>query len=260
MYRIGTSGFSYQDWIGPFYEEGITKKEMLNFYSREFDCVEINSTYYKIPHPAVMYYLGEKVGKDFEFVVKANKQMTHEGRGQPQIFKQFKQCLEPLIRAKKFGVVLAQFPWSFKKNKVNIEYLTKFREMMDDIQVVVEFRNSEWIDEEVYVFLEENNFGFCNVDEPKLKGLLPSTKINTSEIGYYRFHGRNKEYWWKKGVEPWRRYDYLYEENELRETFPLVREVIAGSKKTYLFFNNHYRGQAVKNARMLKKMLLEEEE
>ncbi len=260
MFKIGTSGFSYQDWVDQFYPKGMTKKEMLGYYSSHFDCVEINSTYYKIPHPAVMFQMGKKVGDNFEFVVKANRQMTHEIKNIGQIFQDFKECLKPLQEVDKLGAVLAQFPWSFKKNSANIKYLRKLREIMENIPMVIEFRNIEWFDREVFDFLQENNLGFCNVDQPRLKGLLPNTNVNTTAIGYYRFHGRNEEKWWSKGKEPWERYDYLYQEKELAELLPFVKEVIKNSRKTFLFFNNHYRGQAVKNAKMMKALLLVPEE
>jgi len=257
MIYIGTSGFSYQDWVGHFYPNNIQKRDMLQLYSRQFNTVEINSSYYRIPPAAVFYHLQEKVPENFKFAVKANQEMTHVRKMNGDIFREFKLALQPLLDHGKLGCILAQFPYSFHYNRNNRDYLYYLKEKMDELSLVVEFRNSCWINERVFDFLRKYQIGFCAVDQPHLKGLIPPVAEATSNLGYIRFHGRNKEKWWQH-EHAYERYDYLYNEQELTEWVPKVKQLIKKTADQYIFMNNHYRGKATKNALMLINLLRQE--
>ncbi len=254
MLYIGTSGFSYQDWIGPFYPENIKKGDMLNLYARQFNTVEINSSYYRIPPAAVFYHLQRKVSDDFKFAVKANQGITHVRENNQAVFQEFKASLQPLLDSGKLGCILAQFPYSFHYNLDNRDYLLYLKEKMDHLPLIVEFRNACWIKEEMFNFLRKNEMGFCSVDQPPLKGLIPPVAKATSDLAYVRFHGRNKEKWWQH-EHAYQRYDYLYTEQELKEWVPKIKQVAAQTTDQYIFMNNHYKGKATKNALMLMKLL-----
>lgn len=254
MLYIGTSGFSYQDWIGPFYPENIDKGNMLDFYARQFNTVEINSSYYRIMPAAVFYHLQRKVPADFKFSVKTNQAMTHIRDKNETLFEEFKASLKPLLDHHKLGCILAQFPYSFHYNSTNLDYLLWLKEKMDGLPLVIEFRNIHWIKDVVFDFLKKNEMGFCAVDQPPLEGLIPPLAIATSQLGYVRFHGRNKEKWWQP-EQAYQRYDYLYSEQELQEWVPKIRQIANQTTDQYIFMNNHYKGKAVKNALMLMKLL-----
>jgi len=254
MIYIGTSGFSYDDWKGEFYPAKIAKKDMLAYYARSFGAVEINSSYYAIPGAASFASMDRKTPSDFRFVVKAHKDMTHAETTNAAGFDAFMGAIGPLIDSGKLGCVLAQYPWGFKPNEVNISRLRDLRDRVGDVRAVVEFRNSEWVNDETFGLLRELELGFCCVDEPQLKGLMPKVSVVTSETGYIRFHGRNAKNWWKH-EESHERYDYLYSEEELSEWVPKAEEVIEHASDTYMFFNNHFRGKSAINARMFAGML-----
>ena len=245
--RIGTSGFSYEDWKGRVYPASLKSAEMLPYYGRMFRTVELNTTYYGLPRPVVMEQMAARVPAGFDFAVKAHKDMTHSDHFQPEVFAKFCEVVQPLRDAGMLGPVLAQFPWSFKRSAESEGYLGRLREALPDVPVVVEFRNAGWVDESLFELLRELDLGFCCVDEPRLKGLLPPVAAATSGIGYVRFHGRNAKQWWKH-EKAWQRYDYLYTVPELQEWSPKVQEVAAQTETTYVFFNNHYLGQAAQNA------------
>ena len=152
------------------------------------------------------------------------------------------------------GCILAQFPWSFRRTPDNQEYLRRFRDALPEMPVVVEFRNAEWVDEATLDQLRGLGMGYCCVDEPRLKGLVPPVAAATSPVGYVRFHGRNAQKWWKHD-EAWERYNYLYSAAELQEWVPKIGEVAQQTEKTYVFFNNHYEGKAGQNARELADLL-----
>ncbi len=226
-------------------------------YARQFNTVEINSSYYRILPAAVFYHLQHKVPDGFKFVVKANQNITHIRENNQNIFREFRLSLQPLLDNNKLGCILAQFPYSFHYNKKNQDYLQYLKEKMDDLPLVIEFRNNYWIKEKVFNFLREKKIGFCAVDQPSLKGLIPPVAETTSNLGYIRFHGRNKEKWWQH-EHAYQRYDYLYNEQELKEWIPKIKEIASQTSDQYIFMNNHYKGKATKNALMLMKLLRQE--
>ena len=251
---VGTSGYSYDDWNVCFYPAELDKKEQLKYYSTVFNTVEINFTYYALPYPSIFKKMVEKVGRNFIFSVKAHSGITHSRNLEMKDIKQFIISLQPFIKENKMGSILFQFPWAFKFSTKNCNFISQIRKSFGDLELCVEFRNNSWLREETIELLKSLNIGFCNVDEPPLKGLLPPTSICTSEAGYIRFHGRNALNWWKPKYS-YQRYDYLYTREELREWVPRIKEVASGTKKTYIYFNNHYKAQAVRSAKILQELI-----
>ncbi len=251
MIYIGTSGFSYDDWVGPYYPADLKKQDWLAFYAREFNALEINYTYYRMPTARTLAGMARKVPPDFFFTIKTTQEMTHTRDADPALFPQFIDALKPLQDEKKFGAVLAQFPNSFHNTPENADYLKTFRERLRDLPVVVEFRNQQWLHDETFAFLREHAFGFCCVDEPRLQGLLPPIAEATSNVAYVRFHGRNAAKWWQH-EHAYERYDYTYSKAELAEWTPKLKKLDQAAESVFVFANNHYRGQGIDTARQLK--------
>ena len=254
MIYFGTSGFSYEDWVGNYYPEGMPKREWLTYYSREFHTCEINSTYYAIIGTASMKSMVEKTGEDFLFSIKANQKMTHQRKDNADVFEAYCRMLEPAASAGKLGCVLAQFPYSFRPDRANRDYLGVVRERLGELPVVIEFRNAGWLTDDVFDLLRQLDLGFCCVDEPRLPNLLPPLAEKTSDIGYVRFHGRNSAKWWQH-EHAYERYDYSYTSEELDEWLPRIRELDSATEKTFVFANNHWRGQSVNTIRQLRMMM-----
>jgi len=263
--KIGTSGFSFPDWKGTVYPPSLPEREMLSYYERDlgFHALEVNFTYYALPSPKSFEAMAQKTSDQFEFVVKSFKGMTHEIRDKAtgawvdnrEVFKRFKESLCPLADRGKLTSVLAQFPYGFFPRRDSFGYLERFKEMMGDIPLVFEFRNQTWMGEETFQFLERNGVGYCIVDEPKIPKLMPYLPRATSDIGYFRFHGRNPN-WFNVPVKV--RYDYLYAEKELEQFVPDIRNISQKTAKTLVFFNNCYSGSAAKNAAQMAKLLMEQ--
>ena len=251
---IGTSGFSYDDWVGPVYPENLPKQEWLAYYAREFSTCELNFTYYRIPNPRTLDQMAAKVPEGFLFSVKAFQGITHERQDpQPQI-KEFTTALAPLIDADKFACVLVQFPYSFHANQTNRTYLRQLRAGFGDLSVVIEFRSRDWVSECTFEELRALRFGFCCVDEPRFESLMPPVAAATGPVAYVRFHGRNAAKWWEH-EEAWERYDYTYSDEELLEWVPKIRQLDQEAPLTLVYMNNHWQGQAVGTARQLKRLL-----
>ncbi len=258
MIYIGTAGFSYEDWKGAFYPENQDKKFMLEYYSSRFPVVEVNSTWHALCSPKSLLSMARRTTPEFQFIIKAYKGLTHAYKENLEEFELFREILRPMEDHGKLACVLAQFPWGFKNTPKNRDYLRLFRERMSSQEVVVEFRNEEWITDETMALLRELEMGFCCVDEPRLKGLVKQHVILTGDTGYVRFHGRNYETWWDRKRKSWERYDYLYTEEELSEWVPGLLQLDEEAERTYAIFNNHYRGKAPRNAVMLAGMLPQE--
>ena len=250
---IGTSGYSFADWVGTFYPPGMRSGDFLSFYARHFNAVEINSTYYRIPHPRVLDQMEKKTPEPFHFMVKLNQAMTHDGSRDPALYRQFLSVLEPLKQAGKYDGLLAQFPWSFKRTPEHRKHLAAMRDLLDGEPLFVEFRHASWITPELEPSLRQHRIGFCAVDEPQLEGLLPPVTLLTTEDAYVRFHGRNARTWWGRGEGD--RYDYDYNREELGEWLRKIATLAEQARRTYLFFNNCHAGQAARNASLMKEMM-----
>jgi len=250
----GTSGFSYDDWVGNYYPAGMPRREWLTYYAHEFNTCEINSTYYALPKPANLQTMMQKTGEDFLFSIKANQEMTHKREDNAAVFKTFCEVLQTVVDAGKLGCVLAQFPYSFRFNRRNWDYLRLLRERLSGLPVVIEFRNNQWLRKEVFDWLRQQDLGFCCVDEPQLPNLLPPLAEVTSKVGYVRFHGRNSAKWWRH-ERAYERYDYSYTPQELSEWLPRIQKLDSMAEKTFIFANNHWRGQSIGTIRQLQVML-----
>jgi uncharacterized protein YecE (DUF72 family) len=254
MIRLGTSGFSYDDWVGVFYPPELPKREWLSYYAGEFDTVELNVTYYRVPDRRTVLGWIDRTPPEFLFAVKAFGGLTHE-RQQPD-YAGFLEAIQPLHQAGKLGCLLAQFPYSFGPTAKNWAYLEQLRAGLGDQRVVVEFRQRGWVQESTFDRLAGLGLGFCCVDEPRLDGLMPPVAHATGPVGYVRFHGRNALKWWEH-EQAWQRYDYTYPPEELREWLPKLQQLEREAEVVLVYANNHYRSQSVDTLRALREMLAE---
>lgn len=268
---VGTSGYSFADWVGPFYPRGTKSGDFLDYYARHFPCVEVNSTYYGIPQPRVMEQMQRKTPERFRFIVKLNQAMTHERASEPALYARFLEVVQPLKDAGKYHGLLAQFPWAFRRDERAKAHLDLLRERLPGEPLWVEFRHASWMHPQLPAWLAERDLGYCAVDEPALPGLVPPVTHVTNGVGYVRFHGRNATHWWGSSTRqatpaagaaterPARReqlrYDYDYSERELSEWVTRVNELAKQAKQTYLFFNNCHAGQAARNAKLMEELL-----
>jgi len=263
MTRIGTSGYSFSDWKGPIYPKNIKDPSLLPYYEIElgFDTVEINFTYYRLPNARTTEAMAKKVSDKFTFVVRSNKDMTHEIWSDKKrteiidnsdVFTQFIEGLRPMTEKNKLSCILLQFPVFFFASSRNEDYILQCKDRLKGVPVVVEFRNKAWISDRTFDFLKNNELGFCIVDEPPLPRLVPYKPIATSDVAYFRFHGRNKNWF---GASREERYNYLYSEEELKKFVPDIERMARSGLNTLVFFNNCHAGSAARNALMMKKFL-----
>ncbi len=238
---IGTSGWSYDEWVGPFYDK---KQGMFTAYSRVFKTSEINSTFYSYPTERLVEGWRRTAPPGFAFAAKLPQLITHEkwlksGMGIENDLWRFLTLMQPL--AEKLGPILVQLRpmFSYKESAGDLE---KFLEMLpSNHEWAIEFRHDSWLRKETYTMLEKHNVAYTIVDEP----LLPPETHLTADFAYVRWHGQGKRLW----------YDYEYTKPQLEEWKPKVEEVSKKAKRTYGYFNNHFNANAVKNAVELLQMM-----
>jgi uncharacterized protein YecE (DUF72 family) len=204
------------------------------------------------------------------FTVKLWQKFTHpkmykEATGEEAVISQqdvdlFSQSIEPLVRYDKLGALLAQFPPSFKNDEHGQQVLNAVIYSFGHYRLAVELRHRSWSDDEnIAQLLKGWNIAWVQIDEPKFRSSLAEEVPITSDMAYFRFHGRNAEMWWKGDNET--RYKYLYSPEEIKELSEKVRTRTGQIKLAFAFFNNHWRGYAPRNAvDMMKDLQLPFEE
>ncbi len=259
MILVGTSGFHFEDWKGVFYPSHLKKSEWLSWYVRHFPTLEINSTYYRVPSVRTFEGFDERTPDGYPIVLKVHGDVTHKREHTEWSIGHLLESAEPIRRSGKIAALLAQFPWGFRSGPENRDYLGRVRDAVpEEIPLFVEFRHAGWISESTFRFLRNSNIGYCSVDEPNLKGLVPSVAFQTNGCGYVRLHGRNRESWWDSGEKSEGksdRYDHLYTEEELKEWVGKIRDLQKQADRTFVYFNNCYAGQAIRGAKLMQAML-----
>lgn len=251
MTYVGTCGYAYKEWKDAFYPPNLRQEEYLSYYATVFPAVEIDSTFYRMPTPFLLSRFVQRA-PTLRFAIKAPRTLTHQVEDFDGDSLAFSQALDVMASLGNLGAILFQFPQSFHYTKENRVYLERLLRNFEPFPRVVEFRHKEWGRESVWKGLDERRCGFCVVDEPSLSALPYMMPIATGDIGYIRFHGRNASSWYLGGNE---RYSYLYDDDELKKTVPILREIESKCKETMVFFNNHPAGGATINARTMMSIL-----
>ncbi len=268
--RVGTSGWIYPSgrgtWNGIFYplpEDREHGFDELRFYAERFNTVEVNSTFYGQPRANVTLGWVRRTPDDFDFSIKLYQKFTHPGMAaEPGAVTQadvdlFKGGIDPLAAAGRLGVLLAQFPPSFRRSPEAEEYLGWLLRTFSNYSLAVELRHHTWSDEadETLSLLDAHRAAWVQIDEPKFdSSIRQDLRPNGNDVFYVRLHGRNAAQWWDhERAED--RYNYLYSPDELAPIAQKARDARALVKKVYLYLNNHFSAQAVANATTLRKML-----
>jgi uncharacterized protein YecE (DUF72 family) len=238
---LGTCGWSYQEWVGAFYPNNRVGK--LPFYSRVFNSVEVDSSFYRAPSKPMVAGWIRATDPAFKFSLKIPKTITHDRRlvGAEKEFLDFVDLVEPIARAGKLGCLLAQLPPNFTfKEKDKLESF--FKLLPNDIHFAAEFRDESWDRQETWDLLKEYNVANTVTDSPI--EFLSRPVVTAATHSYVRWHGR--------GESPW--YDYTYSEEELRPWIGKLEEMEKKVPVVYAYFNNHYRAGAPTNLLQLLEM------
>lgn len=233
--NIGTSGWHYLHWKGPYYPDDLSPLKFLEYYMEDFSTVEINNTFYKLPKASTLKNWKKAVPKNFVFSVKMSRYITHT-----------KKLKDPKTPLRKFfsrikhlkgnlGIILIQLPphWS-----LNFERLNSFvKALPKGYRFAFEFRQESWLCDEVFALLKKHGHAFCIYEFDRMK----TDKIITAKFVYIRLHGPKGAYQgkyssralstWAKDIKRWRRQ----------------------GKEIFCYFDNDEKGYAPQNALTLIK-------
>ncbi len=233
---VGTSGWTYDDWSGVFYPEGVKGPERLAWYAKVFNTVEINATFYRHPTQAMIDAWNRRLPAGFHLAVKGTRVVTHHSKladcqGALAAF------LERVADLRRLRVILWQLPPSLHKD---LDRLEPFLQLLPDTwRHAVEFRHASWWDAEVAELLGRYRAAFVAVSHPQ----LPDTVYPTTDFLYLRFHGLGRQL-----------YRYDYSQAELAAWADKLRPYCKG-RTLYAYFNNDFQAHAPQNAEVFRQLL-----
>jgi uncharacterized protein YecE (DUF72 family) len=236
---IGTSGWHYSHWIGPFYPKDLSKDQQLAFYTRSFHTVELNTTFYHLPKVSTVEQWLANTPKNFLFACKGSRYITHmkKLKDPEQSVKRFLEVVTVLNR--KLGPILFQLPPSFKINAPRLEEF--LGALPDTFRYTFEFREESWFAQPVYDVLHKYRASFCIYN---LAGRW-SPEIITSNFVYIRLHG------------PGNAYQGNYADHVLRDWAEKCRKWALSGKDVYCYFDNDQNAYAANNALTLQNTVQE---
>ncbi|MGH7207643.1 MAG: DUF72 domain-containing protein [Nitrospiraceae bacterium] len=240
---VGTAGWSYSGWDKIFYPEKVKSTyERLAFYSRSFNAVEVNYSFYHLPKPETCARWSEIVLKDFHFAVKASRFITHVKRleGVGEAWEKFLASVRVL--GDRLGPILFQFPPSLQADLDRLERflsLVKLDRKTPRVRPVFEFRHRSWFTEASYDLLRDAGATLCIAHSSR----YPYVEEVTAALIYYRFHGPKELFASKYGDE------------QLHSWATQMRQHLNAGKAVHAYFNNDVHGYAVENARTLRALV-----
>ena len=235
--HVGTSGWHYMHWKGPFYPADMPAKNFLPHYAERFDTTEVNNSFYKLPSKETFSTWRDTVKKNFLFAVKASRFITH--------MKKLKDPQEPLSRlygaveglGDKLGPILFQLPPGWNYNAERLE--TFVNALSSNYRYTFEFRNPSWFNEEAFELMRKKNLALCFYE---LEGVTAPREI-TADFVYVRLHG------------PGGKYEGKYDAETLKQWVREFRSWSRSGKDVYCYFDNDHLGYAAMNAAEVKEML-----
>ena len=252
---LGTSGYYNDDWRGLLYPENSPRSAYLRLYAQHFNIVEVNSSFYGIP--SVRSWQGklrDSQGR-LRFAVKLHQNMTHQRQAAASDYQQLRESVAPLLEQQALSALLAQFPYSFARNRSNRYYLQKLVQQLQGYPLALEFRNSSWDNDAVRRSVADMGLLWVSSDYPPLAGLPLAALHPSQRRAYLRFHGRNQQTWWK-GKSAAERHDYRYSAEELQPWLEAIQAQAPALDEVYIVFANTTQGHALHNLAMLRDMML----
>lgn len=251
MILLGTQGWNYPDWVGPFYPPGTRAADMLGVYTRAFPTLEVDSSFYAIPPEVVVHSWRERVPDGFVFSLKVPQEITHEKRllEVEQIVSRF--CARACVLGTALGPLLIQLSPEFHPTWANRDALRAFLAMLPIAhRWAVEFRHPGWLDGETLDLLRLHGVALALADSRWIKrGIMLELAIEpTADFAYVRWMGEQR-----------RITDFSYvqidRDSELAAWAQALEALAARVRTVYGYFNNQYQGHSPQSARAMQQLL-----
>jgi uncharacterized protein YecE (DUF72 family) len=233
---VGTSGWTYSDWPGVFYPREVKAADRLSYYATQFDALEINATFYRLPSAAMIAAWNRRLPADFQLVVKGPRSVTHQAR-LVNCEAELAGFFEKVQQLHALRVVLWQLPPSLAKDMPRLEAF--LGQLPATLRHAFEFRHVSWWDEDVAEVLAQSRAALVALSDPR----FPASVLPTADFLYVRFHGMGKQ-----------PYKYDYSPEELASWAETLRPHLA-ERPVYAFFNNTFYANAPRNAATFRRMM-----
>ncbi len=257
---LGSCSFTAQGWETAFYPAGLKKTGYLDFYSRQFNTVEVDATFYGVPSEKTVRRWYEQTAENFVFACKVPQSITHESF-LVDCDDEFREFLEVMSNLKhKLGPILFQFPYYNRKTAVGPkQFIDRLRAFLPklpgDFRFALETRNKEWVDAELLDLLRKHKVAFALIDHPYMSRpleLMRDSDIVTSDFVYVRLLGDRHAI--EQIASSWDK-TVVDRSSELKEWSTVVDQLLARNMKVYTYVNNHFAGHSPETLRQFLEML-----
>ncbi len=262
---IGMGAWDIEPYRKMFYPAKIQKDfRLLEFYSRFFNCVEVNASFYNAgftAHNARQWLSDVEGNREFTFTVKLYRGFTHTLDATAADVRSIHEFLQPLYEKQKLGGVLLQFPFRFVNCRDNRRYIALLGKMFRRYNAFVEVRQNSWNMRGMSDFIMEQGMCPVNIDLPKLPNFMPLTWHVSNGVAYFRMMGRNSDAWNRPSAvlgnhpESGDRYTYNYSMEELEHLVRLIQIIERSVRRVYVVFHNDAKGHSVLNGFTLRHLL-----
>lgn len=220
--RVGTSGYAYKEWLGSFYPEKFPQKKMLGYYSRRFQTVEINYTFYHLPTARLTESWLLQTPDGFSFALKGNKNITHikRLRDSQQLVEAFLTGAAPLANAGRLGPVLWQLPPQLRADPALLDDFLASLPVRPVLRYAAEFRHASWFADATYDILRKHHVALCVAETDE--GRVPDEV--TAPFCYYRLRKTD------------------YSDDELRAWRQRLERLLDEGRDLYVYFKHEELG------------------
>lgn len=255
--HIGPSGWARTDWLGAAFpvspHRGFHPVEVIAHHA---DSAEIDQTFVEPLKPEIagLYLKKSAANPRFQFTALLGRCFTHDRQLDSAAVAAWKAGLFPLLRARRLGALVMQFPWAFRFSPENREWLIQLRRQFHEFPLAAEFRHESWLREEAVGTLIDYHIGLVNIDQPAYFRAMPPTARITSGVAVVRLHGRQSpEAFQSFGGDQVR--PHLYSLDELEEWMPRIQRLAACASRTIVTTVNSARAYSFVNALQIREML-----
>lgn len=247
---VGVAGWSYDDWNDVVYPRG--ERDKLAWMAEYFDCIEINSSFYR-PFTAGMaarWVRSVAPNPRFRFTAKLWQRFTHQADTPwtPAEVAMFADGVRCLDEGGRLSALLVQFPFYFRDEEASRDILRRIADDFSPWPRVLEVRDQSWLRPDALRFIAGLGYSVACLDMPLTRSSFSAWDHLVGPIGYLRMHGRNREKWFAKGAGVEEKYDYLYSESELSRILERISAIREKVQALFVIWNNHPRGQGAVNA------------
>lgn len=253
---IGPSGWNRADWVSTVYPKPASRGwHPLDTLARYVDVAEIGQTFAGPLRQEIAKLYAKKVerNQDFLFTALLERRFTYDRDLNEAAVEAWKTGMLPLLKARRLGAVVMQFPWGFRFTEENKQFLIRLRRTFHEFPLAAEFRHESWLRDEAVTTLVNYRVGFVNIDQPQFFRAMPPTAMLTSGVAVVRLHGRRSPEGFREFDQPVDQ-SYLYDLDELLEWQPRIERLAANAARVLVVTANAEGGRSMVNALQLREI------